>query len=80
MICPHCKSINSFRVRETRLMDGDIVRKRQCRECDKYCVTRERVEPGLSIVTERDKAFFARKKAKSKEKKANDNPLFGVWK
>jgi transcriptional regulator NrdR family protein len=47
MNCPHCNQATVFRVKETRLADGDIVRTRCCNHCSKLFGTREVVDTTL---------------------------------
>jgi len=47
--CPHCKTTTKFRVKETRLLDGDIVRSRCCNDCGKVFGTRETVDRTLAF-------------------------------
>lgn len=49
MNCPHCKSETRFTVRETRLRDGDIVRRRECSECGNHFGTRERIDTEMQM-------------------------------
>lgn len=47
MKCPHCD--NDTRVKETRLMDGDVVRRRECTNCNSVFGTRESVDETSTI-------------------------------
>ena len=76
MKCPHCKQDSTLAVRETRLRDGDVVRRRQCSECGGHFGTRERIDPNSKIGV-RGPEKPVRKAPKAKPA----NPLFGgVWK
>ena len=49
MNCPHCKTQTRHIVKETRLQDGGIVRRRVCDCCGKHFGTRETVDSELTI-------------------------------
>lgn len=49
MKCPHCKSEAKKLVKETRLLDGDIVRRRECGTCGRVFGTREVVDPESTV-------------------------------
>jgi transcriptional regulator NrdR family protein len=49
MICPHCNQQATLHVKETRLRDGDVVRRRECAECGNHFGTRERYDPDLKM-------------------------------
>lgn len=49
MNCPHCKTQTKHAVKETRLQDGDIVRRRVCGCCGKHFGTREAVDTTSTI-------------------------------
>lgn len=74
MNCPHCNKTNSFRVRETRLSDGDIVRTRVCIECDQRFGTREKIDKTLPIGTGKGSS------PKSQKNIQKAWPLQGLWK
>lgn len=74
MKCPHCNH-DKFLVKETRLIDGDVVRHRQCGECGGHFGTRERIDPDIRMRPRKKQVRKAPKPA------STGNPLFcGVWK
>lgn len=75
MICPHCQEHTKFPVKETRLMDGDVVRRRECDSCGKHFGTREKFDPALKMGTKRG---YVRKTPVAKPHKSNE--LFKAWK
>ena len=74
MNCPHCKQASKFRVRETRLADGDIVRTRACSECNKLFGTRETIDAALPVGAGKGSS------PKSQKNIAKAWPLQGLWK
>ena len=74
MNCPYCQQETRLTVKETRLRDGDVVRRRECAECGGHFGTRERVDSELQMGRREHK-----KPVRNAPKPAN--PLFkGVWK
>lgn len=75
MICPHCATQSKFVVKETRLQDGDVVRRRACDACGKHFGTRERVDPTLPVG-----ARTGNVRKTPTVKPTTSNAVFGVWK
>lgn len=76
MNCPHCQTNSKLHVKETRLQDGDIVRRRACENCGKHFGTREKHDPKLTMG---QRQGFVRK-TPTAPAKANNNDIFKVWK
>ena len=49
MKCPSCKTQTKTRVKETRLVNGDIVRRRECEACGHNFGTKEKIDPKSPI-------------------------------
>lgn len=69
--CPHCNQKEKSAVKETRLMGGDVVRRRQCTACGEHFGTRERVDPDLKMT---------RRKLETPKAKPTKSLFGGVWK
>ena len=69
MKCPHCNH-DKFVVKETRLIDGDVVRRRQCGECGGHFGTRERIDLDIRMRPRKKQVRKAPKPA------STGNPLF----
>ena len=74
MKCPHCKTETKFRVKETRLIEGDIVRSRCCNHCNKLFGTREIIDTTIPIGSGKGN------NPRSHGNLPTVNELFKVWK
>ena len=75
MNCPHCQTHTKFVVKETRLQDGDIVRRRACDNCGKHFGTREKHDPALAMGSRQG---YVRKTPVTKPQ--NNTDIFKAWK
>lgn len=81
MKCPHCESETKTRVKETRLADGDVVRRRECDTCGSAFGTREAVDTTSRIGSGRGTAETSQQNIeKYHESKRGGALLQGVWK
>lgn len=72
MKCPCCQTESKSLVKETRQMNGDIARKRECTECGKVFTTREFFDPEFVL-------YKPRPTRDEDKRRSNNNDLFKVW-
>jgi transcriptional regulator NrdR family protein len=75
MKCPCCETEAKTLVLETRKMNGDIARKRECTSCGKTFTTREFLDPEIVIHMLKLKP----KRDGEKRQRKSNNDLFKVW-
>ena len=73
MNCPYCQQETRLTVKETRLRDGDVVRRRACDNCGHHFGTREKHDPELAMGVRKTQVRKAPAPVKA-------NDLFKVWK
>lgn len=78
MNCPHCNSEEKSLIKETRLHEASIARKRECSTCGRLFVTRESVDVDLKLKDERSHRFFKRK-TPQEERKSSSAALYSAW-
>ena len=71
MKCPCCSTEAKSLVKETRQMNGDIARRRECTECGKTFTTREYFDP--------DFVLYKPRPPREDRRHSNNNDLFRVW-